>query len=49
MQNDFEYHSGNNSQWLTVEQMRALIGEIDAEEQSEKPTLKVVRGDANAA
>ena len=26
---DFEYHSGNNSQWLSVEDMRNLIGELD--------------------
>ena len=26
---DFEYHSGNNSQWLTVEDMRKLIDEIE--------------------
>lgn len=25
---DFEYHSGNNSRWLTVEEMRRLISEI---------------------
>ncbi len=25
---DFEYHSGNNSQWLTVEEMKKLIQEI---------------------
>jgi UDP-N-acetylglucosamine 4,6-dehydratase len=24
----FEYHSGNNTQWLTIEQMRTLISEI---------------------
>jgi len=27
--NDFEYHSGNNSQWLSMEQMKGLINEID--------------------
>ncbi len=26
---DFEYHSGNNSQWLSTEQMKNLINEID--------------------
>jgi len=26
---DFEYHSGNNDRWLSVEDMRKLIGEID--------------------
>jgi UDP-N-acetylglucosamine 4,6-dehydratase/5-epimerase len=26
---DFEYHSGNNPQWLTIEQMKNLINEID--------------------
>ena len=26
---DFEYHSGNNSEWLTIEQMSNLIDEID--------------------
>ncbi len=26
---DFEYHSGNNPQWLTIEQMQNLINEID--------------------
>ena len=41
VQNDFEYHSGNNSQWLTVEQMRRLIMEIDSENQTEKPFLKI--------
>lgn len=25
---DFEYHSGNNSQWLDIEQMRKLISEL---------------------
>lgn len=25
---DFEYHSGNNTQWLTVEEMRTLIKEL---------------------
>ena len=25
VENDFEYHSGNNNQWLTIEQMRDLI------------------------
>lgn len=49
VQNDFEYHSGNNSQWLTVEQMRTLIDEIDVEGRPEKPILKAVWGDANAA
>lgn len=27
----FEYHSGNNTDWLSIEQMRNLIDEIDAE------------------
>ncbi len=27
---DFEYHSGNNSEWLSVEDMRRLIEEISA-------------------
>jgi UDP-N-acetylglucosamine 4,6-dehydratase len=26
---DFKYHSGNNSEWLSVEQMKALIEELD--------------------
>lgn len=26
---DFEYHSGNNDRWLTVEDMRNLIAELD--------------------
>lgn len=26
---DFEYHSGNNDRWLSVEDMKKLIGEID--------------------
>ena len=26
---DFEYHSGNNTQWLTIEDMQKLIGEIN--------------------
>lgn len=26
---NFEYHSGNNSEWLTIEQMRKLVDEID--------------------
>lgn len=26
--NEFEYHSGNNSEWLSIEQMRQLIDEI---------------------
>ena len=25
---DFEYHSGNNDRWLTVEDMKKLISEI---------------------
>lgn len=25
---DFEYHSGNNTQWLTIEEMRTLIKEL---------------------
>ena len=25
---DFEYHSGNNDRWLTVEEMKKLISEI---------------------
>ena len=25
---DFEYHSGNNDRWLTVDDMKKLIGEI---------------------
>ena len=40
--NDFEYHSGNNSQWLTVEQMQTLIQEIGLEGQESKPTLRIV-------
>ncbi len=28
---DFEYHSGNNDRWLSVEDMRKLINEIDSE------------------
>lgn len=28
---NFEYNSGNNTQWLTVEDMRKLIGEIDGQ------------------
>lgn len=27
--NDFEYHSGNNDQWLTIEQMKKLIFSTD--------------------
>ena len=27
---DFEYHSGNNDRWLSVEDMRKLIGDLDA-------------------
>lgn len=27
---DFEYHSGNNDRWLSIEDMKKLIGEIDA-------------------
>lgn len=27
--NDFEYHSGNNDRWLSVEDMRKLIGELN--------------------
>ncbi|MGL4593484.1 MAG: UDP-N-acetylglucosamine 4,6-dehydratase (inverting) [Thermoguttaceae bacterium] len=45
VQNDFEYHSGNNSQWLSVEQMRNLIVEIDRENGpahfTEKPSLRI--------
>jgi UDP-N-acetylglucosamine 4,6-dehydratase/5-epimerase len=28
---DFSYNSGNNRQWLSVEEMRQLIGDLDAE------------------
>jgi len=49
VQTDFEYHSGNNSQWLTVEQMQTLIREIDMEKQPEQPVLKIVHGDVDAA
>ena len=28
---DFEYHSGNNTQWLSVDDMKKLIEELDAE------------------
>lgn len=28
---DFEYHSGNNSQWLSIQQMQNLINEINEE------------------
>jgi len=28
---DFEYHSGNNSQWLSIQQMQNLISEINEE------------------
>ena len=28
---DFEYHSGNNDRWLTVEEMRELVNEIQAD------------------
>ncbi len=28
VETDFEYHSGNNSQWLSIEQMKDLISEI---------------------
>lgn len=28
---DFEYHSGNNTQWLTIQQMQNLINEINEE------------------
>jgi UDP-N-acetylglucosamine 4,6-dehydratase len=28
---NFEYHSGNNSQWLTIEQMQKLIKEVNEE------------------
>ncbi|MDR2642520.1 MAG: polysaccharide biosynthesis protein, partial [Planctomycetaceae bacterium] len=40
VQNDFEYHSGNNSEWLNIEQMRDLIAEIDSNNIKEKETLK---------
>lgn len=29
VQDNFEYHSGNNTEWLSIEQMRALINEIE--------------------
>jgi UDP-N-acetylglucosamine 4,6-dehydratase len=41
VQNDFEYHSGNNSQWLNVEQMRQLISEIDTQNISDKQTRRL--------
>lgn len=28
VQDDFEYHSGNNKQWLTIEQMRTMVQEL---------------------
>ena len=28
---DFEYHSGNNSQWLTTEQMKTMINKLHSE------------------
>lgn len=28
---DFEYHSGNNTQWLSIDDMKKLIEELDAE------------------
>ena len=28
---DFEYNSGNNTQWLSIEDMKKLIGELDAQ------------------
>jgi UDP-N-acetylglucosamine 4,6-dehydratase len=40
VQNDFEYHSGNNSQWLSVAEMRDLIAEIGKQEMKEKDTFK---------
>lgn len=27
--NDFEYHSGNNTQWLTIDEMKKLIEDLD--------------------
>lgn len=29
---NFEYHSGNNTDWLSIEQMRSLINELEQEE-----------------
>ena len=29
---DFEYHSGNNTDWLSVEQMKVLVDELDGDE-----------------
>lgn len=29
---NFEYHSGNNTEWLSIEQMRNLINELEQEE-----------------
>ncbi|MDR2643661.1 MAG: UDP-N-acetylglucosamine 4,6-dehydratase (inverting) [Planctomycetaceae bacterium] len=40
VQNDFEYHSGNNSEWLNIDQMRNLITEIDNNNIKEKEILK---------
>jgi UDP-N-acetylglucosamine 4,6-dehydratase len=40
VQNDFEYHSGNNSDWLNIEQMRNLIVEIGNNNIREKERLK---------
>lgn len=39
---DFEYHSGNNSQWLDIGQMQQLIAEIDRENEPETPKLRIV-------
>jgi len=29
---NFEYHSGNNTEWLSIEQMRSLINDLEQEE-----------------
>jgi UDP-N-acetylglucosamine 4,6-dehydratase len=29
LKKEFEYNSGNNNQWLSVEEMRKLIEELD--------------------
>jgi UDP-N-acetylglucosamine 4,6-dehydratase len=40
VQNDFEYHSGNNNEWLSIEQMQKLIAEINGETIIEKQPTK---------
>lgn len=39
---DFEYHSGNNTQWLSIEDMRKLIEELNVQNKQKIPIREAV-------